>query len=131
MNSADALILIADDNLDIREMLAARFRAAGYRTVEADDGAAALEIVAEQHPNLILMDWVMPTMRGHEVLVQLKADPDTESVPVVMITGRTSQRDRALGILLGADAYIFKPIDFDLLDRTVEQLIEAAHSSAA
>lgn len=117
------VLLVADDNEDIRELLATRFRNRGFEVVTAADGQEALALATERPPAVAILDWVMPGIQGHELCVKLKTDPRTAGVPVVMVTARGEEEDRLLGMDLGADAYIVKPFDFDLLERTVRDLV--------
>lgn len=117
------VLLVADDNEDIRELLATRFRNRGFEVVTASDGQEALALATERPPAVAILDWVMPGIQGHELCVKLKTDPRTAAVPVVMVTARGEEEDRLLGMDLGADAYIVKPFDFDELERTVRDLV--------
>lgn len=118
------LVLVADDNADIRELLAMRLEPRGFDVCSAADGLTAWNMAQERLPDLALLDWVMPGIQGHELCVKLKSDPRTESIPVVMLTARGEQEDRQLGMDLGADAYIVKPFEFDELVATLRDLIE-------
>jgi two-component system phosphate regulon response regulator PhoB len=104
-------VLVADDNADIRDLLATRLGTRGFDVTTAADGQAALEIALTEHPDLALLDWVMPVIQGHELCVKLKTDPRTADIPVVMLTARGEESDRLLGLDLGADAYLVKPFD--------------------
>lgn len=117
------LLLVADDNEDIRELLATRFRNRGFEVATAADGQAAWKLALSRPPALAILDWVMPGIQGHELCVKLKTDPRTANVAVVMVTARGQEEDRLLGMDLGADAYIVKPFDFDELERTVRELV--------
>lgn len=117
------LVLVADDNADIRILLATRLRTRGFDVVEAADGREALEAAQAQLPDIALLDWVMPVIQGHELCVRLKTDQKTAAMPVVMLTARGEESDRLLGLDLGADAYIVKPFDIDELERTLRELL--------
>ncbi|MBI2690741.1 MAG: response regulator [Solirubrobacterales bacterium] len=118
------LILVADDNADIRDLLATRLSTRGFEVTTAADGQAALEVALAEHPDIALLDWVMPIIQGHELCVKLKTDPRTADIPVVMLTARGEEEDRLLGLDLGADAYLVKPFDIDELVGTLKKLIE-------
>lgn len=117
------LVLVADDNADIRILLATRLRTRGFDVIEAADGQEALDAAMADPPDIALLDWVMPVIQGHELCVKLKTDPITAKVPVVMLTARGEEQDRLLGIDLGADAYLVKPFDIDELEKTLRGLI--------
>lgn len=116
-------VLVADDNSDIRTLLATRLRTRGFDVTEAADGQTALELALESPPDVALLDWVMPGIQGHELCVKLKTDPRTAGVPVVMLTARGEEADRLLGLDLGADAYMTKPFDIDELESTLRILV--------
>ena len=117
------VLLVADDNADIRDLIAMRFRNRGFEVVTAADGQEALKLAIGAPPTLAILDWVMPGIQGHELCVKLKTDPRTSDVPIVMVTARGEEGDRLLGMDLGADAYIVKPFDFDELEQTVRALL--------
>jgi two-component system phosphate regulon response regulator PhoB len=117
------LVLVADDNADIRDLLATRLSTRGFDVTVAADGQEALESALREHPDIALLDWVMPIIQGHELCVKLKTDPRTGDIPVVMLTARGEEEDRLLGIDLGADAYLVKPFDIDELVGTLRGLI--------
>ncbi|MGK2878454.1 MAG: response regulator transcription factor [Solirubrobacterales bacterium] len=118
------LVLVADDNSDIRDLLARRLNTRGFDVTAAADGQAALDLAFAEIPDIALLDWVMPIIQGHELCVKLKADPRTAQIPVVMLTARGEEEDRLLGLDLGADAYVVKPFDIDELVGTLKRLID-------
>lgn len=117
------VVLVADDNADIRTLLVTRLSTRGFDVLEAADGQAALELALASPPDVALLDWVMPGIQGHELCVKLKNDPRTSSVPVAMLTARGEEQDRLLGMDLGADAYLVKPFDINELEATLRRLI--------
>lgn len=102
-------ILIVEDEPDILRLVDFNLRAAGYQTVKASTGKDALEKARAERPNLVLLDLMLPDIRGTEVCVQLKNDPRTSGIPVVMLTAKSEEVDRVVGFELGADDYIAKP----------------------
>lgn len=86
MNDIAKTILIVDDEKDIRDALQDKFTGEGFKTLTADDGDVALTTALEKHPDLILLDVIMPTMTGWEMLYELRKDPWGEHVPVIMLT---------------------------------------------
>jgi two-component system, OmpR family, response regulator AdeR len=101
-----ALILVVEDEPDIAEMLEVYLRASGYRTERAADGKAALAMYRATRPDLVLLDVQLPYLDGLEVLRKIRSDNTT---PVIMVTARTEDLDKLLGLELGADDYISKP----------------------
>jgi DNA-binding response OmpR family regulator len=118
-----ALILIADDDPDILELVGFRLEQAGHRTVTAIDGAEALRVAAEHPPDLCVLDVLMPKLNGFEVLRNLRESERTRDVPVVMLTASVQDRDVARGFEGGADDYIRKPFNPQELQARVEALL--------
>ena len=112
-------ILVVDDIplnvLLVKKML----QPLGFETSEAEDGVVAMEKIAAQKPDLILLDIMMPRMDGFEVLKRLRAKDDTKSIPVIILSALNSNDDVARGIAMGAEDYITKPIIMDRLQSSV------------
>jgi two-component system phosphate regulon response regulator PhoB len=102
-------VLVVDDERDLVSLLDFNLRQAGYETTLAYGGEEALSAARARPPHLVLLDLMLPDIYGTEVCRQLKADPRTRSVPVVMLTARGSEVDRVVGFELGADDYVVKP----------------------
>jgi PAS domain S-box-containing protein len=103
-----ALILLADDNTDMREYLA-HLLSAHYRVEAVADGEAALKAITRRMPSLVLSDVMMPRMDGMELLSRLRADPRTAAVPVILLSARTGEEAKVEGLDAGADDYLVKP----------------------
>lgn len=101
-------VLLADDDLTLREMYSERLKSAGFTVEAAKDGEEALAKAKDLHPNIILLDIMMPKMNGLDVLKQLKAADDTKSIPVIVLTALIQDRDKMESITSGADDYIVK-----------------------
>jgi two-component system, OmpR family, alkaline phosphatase synthesis response regulator PhoP len=99
-------ILIVDDERKLVQGLVGYFRDAGFETLTAYDGRVALDIARREHPDLIVLDLMLPELDGLEVCRQLRR---TSSVPIIMLTARVEETDRLIGLELGADDYIAKP----------------------
>jgi putative two-component system response regulator len=104
-------ILIADDQLLNILVLEELCKGLGHDTVKARNGREAVELASTERPDCILMDVVMPEMDGLQATEQLKKDKDTAHIPVIIITGLDSRKDRLAGIAIGADDFLTKPID--------------------
>lgn len=102
-------ILIVDDEPDVVDLLAFNLQKAGYKTIAARDGKTALQKARHEMPALMVLDLMLPQLDGSEVCKQLKADPKTASIPIIMLTARAEEVDRVLGLELGADDYVTKP----------------------
>ena len=116
-------ILIADDDEISRELLARVLEHEGHRAVLAATGTDALKIVREQHIDLVLLDVMMPGETGFSVCREIKAEKATRLTPVVLITGLANRTDRVLGIEVGADDFIHKPIRQDEIVARVRSLL--------
>ncbi len=116
-------ILVVDD-IDANARLLERMLVRdGHRVLVAHDGLEALERVRTEHPDLVLMDVLMPTLDGFETCRQLKSDPATRLVPIVLVTALQDSRDRLLGLEAGADDFICKPINPQELSARVRSLV--------
>src|ERR1700716_2326453 len=103
------LVLIVDDEKDLRDLVQFNLREAGFDTAAVEAGEKALEFVRNRTPDLILLDLMLPGVPGTEVCRQLKSSPRTKHVPVIMVTARGEEVDRVVGFELGADDFVTKP----------------------
>ena len=106
-------ILVVDDEPQVVWMLQFSLEAEGYQTLSARDGRAALDEVREHHPAVVLLDIMMPVMDGWAFLEELQALPADERPRVIVVSARSSLRDRAKAAELGADAFVAKPFNVD------------------
>jgi DNA-binding response OmpR family regulator len=106
-------ILVVDDEPQVVWMLQFSLEAEGYQTLSARDGRAALDEVREHHPSVVLLDIMMPVMDGWAFLEELQALPADERPRVIVVSARSSLRDRAKAAELGADAFVVKPFNVD------------------
>ena len=112
------LILVVDNEPDIRQLIELNLQLEGYRVATACDGEEALEQATSLRPALIILDVMMPKLDGFEVCRRLRADARTSAVPVILLTSRTLTVDRVVGLTAGADGYIIKPfVPVELLAR--------------
>jgi len=110
-NPSLARLLVVDDIGDNRDLLKRRLGRLGYDVAEADDGVSALELIARQPFDLILLDIMMPGIDGMEVLRRIRLDHTADALPVVMVTAKTTGEDVAAALELGANDYLTKPVD--------------------
>lgn len=122
-------ILIVDDEQDIVECLDMNLKKKGYETVFAYDGTDAVLKVRRENPDCILLDVMLPKISGIEVCRLLKADEDTRSIPVIMLTARGEEDDKVIGFDAGADDYIVKPFGWRELFARIE--VSLRHSRSA
>src|SRR5260370_19279105 len=111
-----AKVLLVEDAPDLAQLIARELHAAHYEVALADNGVSALQMHADEHPDLVILDWMLPKMDGLEVLRRLRQSSTT---PVLMLTGRDDEIDRVLGLEVGPDDYLVKPFRMpELLART-------------
>src|SRR5438552_11808038 len=125
------LVLVADDNAMNVDILKTRLTANGYAVITASDGEAALAAARAEHPDLILLDVMMPKMDGLAVCRAVKGDTTLPFMPVIMVTAKTDSRDVVAGLDAGADEYLTKPIDQASLVARVKSMlrIKALHDT--
>ncbi len=116
-------ILVVDDTPSNVKALRMRLSPEGYEVLEASDGPQALEKVAQDRPDLILLDVMMPGLNGFEVCRRIKSQPDTQFIPVVLVTALTDRESKVTGIEAGADDFVNKPLDPDELRARVKSLL--------
>ena len=104
-----ANILLVEDEPAIQELLAFNVTQCGFRAIQAGDVASATAEINRALPDLILLDWMLPDVPGVELARRLRADQRTRNVPIIMLTARTDERDKVMGLESGADDYITKP----------------------
>ena len=111
MASQPATLLIVDDEPQVRKLLETLLQHEGYQTLSASSGEEALQLVAQQPPDLILLDVMMPGMDGYEVASQLKGDDTTAGIPIIMLSALSEQSARVSGLEAGAEEFISKPVE--------------------
>jgi DNA-binding response OmpR family regulator len=118
-----ATILLVEDARDLAEVIVRELEAAGYQTLHVVDGLAALEVHAREQPELVILDWMLPRLDGLEVLRRLRQSAPT---PVLMLTARSEETDRVVGLEVGADDYLTKPFSMRELVARVRALLRRA-----
>jgi two-component system cell cycle response regulator DivK len=103
-------ILVAEDSIEQRALYAKILQGAGFHVLEAGDGAEAVAMVRRERPGLVLMDVTMPGTSGWNAVRVLKEDPETNRVPIIVVTGLAGSWDRDASIAAGADEYLAKPV---------------------
>ncbi|KJZ53004.1 EAL domain-containing response regulator [Pseudomonas marginalis] len=111
MASQPATLLIVDDEPQVRKLLETLLQHEGYQTLTAGSGEEALQLVAQQPPDLILLDIMMPGMDGYEVASQLKGDETTAGIPIIMLSALSEPSARVNGLEAGAEEFISKPVE--------------------
>jgi len=104
-----ATILVIDDEKDLIELVRYNLEKDGFDVIAATDGQSGLDVVKKHRPDLVVLDLMMPGVDGLQICKQLRADPRTDRIPVIMLTAKATEADRIVGLELGADDYITKP----------------------
>ena len=120
-------ILVAEDNVDLRNLMKIRLHRAGYEVLEAGDGQEALDLLAETQVHLLIVDVMMPRMDGCELTAALRGA--NIEIPVLMVTARGELDDKRMGFQAGADDYLVKPVDMDELLLHVGALLRRSRMS--
>ena len=115
-------IVIVEDDTEIRDYLAAEL-SSDYDVSMADNGRAGLSEVLKLMPDLVISDIMMPEMDGNELCSKIKGNPATNHIPVILLTAKSRDEDQLEGLEMGADAYVMKPFNLDILRRTIVNLI--------
>ena len=113
-------VLVVDDEPMLRNLLSHLLHLEGYKVLEAEDGVTALDVVATEHPDLVLLDVMLPARNGLDVLGELRR---TSDVPVILVSARAEEDDRVAGLRLGADDYVTKPFSAAELSARVASLL--------
>jgi two-component system phosphate regulon response regulator PhoB len=121
-------VLIAEDEPDVLNLVAASLKTAGYQAIKAEDGESALEQVRSALPSLVVLDLMLPGMSGLEVCKVLKGDPATKTIPIIMLTAKAEEVDRIVGLELGADDYVTKPFSPRELVLRVRSILRRANA---
>jgi len=128
--SAPARILVVEDERDIAALVAYHLTKEGYRVLTAGAGPEALETAAQERPDLIILDLMLPGLSGYDVLRELRRHPEIGDVPVVVLTARREEPDRIRGLELGADDYVTKPFSPQELVLRIGAVLRRAQSPA-
>lgn len=118
-----AKILIAEDERDIRDLIAFTLRFAGHEVFAAANGEEAVEMAPKVNPDLILMDVRMPRMTGYEACKVMKANPDLKDIPVVFLSAKGQENEIQQGLDVGAEEYLLKPFAPDQLSKRVKEIL--------
>ncbi|HEY8776367.1 MAG TPA: response regulator [Gaiellaceae bacterium] len=120
------LVLVADDEEDIRALVAFRLKRAGYEVITAADGEEALLLATSRLPDLAVLDMMMPKATGLEVTRSMREQATTKDIPVILLTARAQEADVSRGFEAGADDYVKKPFSPQDLQTRVQALLERA-----
>ncbi|MBT8372679.1 MAG: response regulator [Desulfobacterales bacterium] len=117
-------ILVVEDSPTYLRQTTQLLQKNDYTTISAMDGEEALEKAIQEHPDLIVLDIILPKKNGFQVCRQLKTSPDTQDIKIIMLTSKSQDSDRFWGLKQGADEYLTKPLDDDQLVTSVAELLK-------
>lgn len=120
---SNRLILVVEDEAPIREMLKFALERADFRVTLAANAAEGRLRIADAQPDLILLDWMMPGVSGIEFSRELKNNPTTRDVPIIMVTARVEEEDKIRGLNIGCDDYVSKPFSFPELIARIQAVM--------
>jgi len=123
------LVLVADDEEDIRSLVSVRLKRAGYDVITAADGEEALLLVTARLPDLVVLDMMMPKATGLEVAHNMREQATTKDIPIILLTARAQEADVVSGFEAGADDYMKKPFSPHDLQARVQALLERSAAS--
>jgi phosphate regulon transcriptional regulator PhoB len=119
-------ILVVDDEKDIVDLITYNLEKEGFSTIKAYNGESALELVKAKKPDMVILDLMLPGIRGLEVCKFIRKNPETETLPIIMLTAKGDQVDKILGLEMGADDYITKPFNVGELIARVRAVLRRA-----
>ena len=119
-------ILVVEDEADMAELVAMRLRREGYLVEVAPDGLRALETIRAAAPDLAIVDIMLPVLSGTDLVTELRQDPRTSTVPIIMMTAKGEETDIVVGLRLGADDYVTKPFSMSVLVARVAAVLRRA-----
>jgi DNA-binding response OmpR family regulator len=123
------LVLVADDEDDIRALVSFRLKRAGYEVITAADGEEAFLLATTRLPDLVVLDMMMPKATGLEVTRNMREQATTKDIPIILLTARAQEADVAHGFEAGADDYVKKPFSPQDLQARVQALLERSAAS--
>ena len=116
-------ILIVDDEKDLVETIIFQLEGSGYEAIAAYDGQEGLDKARKDKPDLIILDLMLPKLDGYKVCRMLKFDEKYKDIPIIMFTARAQEQDKKLGLEVGANAYITKPFELEVLLAKIKELL--------
>ena len=120
-------ILVAEDSFTQRQLIVELLQSCRFTIRTAKNGVEALEKIELLHPDIVLLDLIMPQMNGYEVCRRMKANPKTKNIPIILCSSKGSEADRYWGLKQGADAYVAKPFQPEELIDAIKVLSERSH----
>ena len=122
-------ILVVEDEIDIKDLIVYALENKGYDLTSTDDGEKAIKLVKENKPNIIILDWMLPSVSGLEVCRTIRRDETTQHIPIIMLTAKITENDKILGLDSGADDYITKPFSTNELFSRVKAILRRVNGT--
>lgn len=126
---AQKRIILVEDEADMADLVATRLQREGYKVETAGDGLEGLELIRSSPPDLALLDLMLPGMSGTELINQMRNDPRTAGVPIIVLTAKSEESDIIVGLRLGADDYVTKPFSMSVLLARVAAVLRRVQSA--
>ena len=120
-------ILIIEDDPGTMRLLSYTLEHEGYEVLSAEDGLVGLKRAQDEHPDILILDIMLPGLDGYEICNRLRRNPETITVPILMVSGRARQEDKNVGLKMGADDYLSKPVDPQTVLTKVEALLASTN----
>ena len=127
MNQHQKTVMIIEDEADAAELFSEMMRINGFRVIKMFSSAPAIPIIAQEKPDVILLDVMMPDISGLEVLRYIRREPELASIPVIILSAKSMPGDIKIGLEAGASMYLTKPVGFQDLKQAVEQVLSKPH----
>lgn len=124
MTHAQKTVMIIEDETDAAEMFAEMMRVNGFRVIKMFSSAPAISLIAQEKPDLIILDVMMPDISGLEVVRYMRRDPNLEKIPVIIVSAKSMPNDIKTGLEAGASLYLTKPVGFLELKQAVEKFTQ-------
>jgi len=122
-------ILVVEDEIDIKNLIVYALENKGYDLISTDDGEKAIKLVKENKPNIIILDWMLPSVSGLEVCRTIRRDEAIQHIPIIMLTAKITENDKILGLDSGADDYITKPFSTHELFSRIKAILRRVNST--
>src|SRR6516165_9397221 len=130
-NVTTAPVLVIDDEESIVDLIRLGLKYEGFEVVDASDGEEGIATAQRTNPVFIILDWILPDMDGLEVCRQLRTNPTTRDIPILMLTAKGEVGSRVEGLNIGADDYLTKPFNFEELVARIRAILRRLHHGAA
>ena len=130
-NSNQLTVLVVDDEPDLRELVEYNLAQSGHSVLTAGDGLSAITIAETKHPDVIVLDVMMPGLNGVEVAKRLRGQSETSSIPIIMLTAKAEEAHELEGLSAGADDYITKPFSMQILNARIKSLARRTNAESS